>query len=123
MANAHVSYSSSFLWEGERVTVAVGIHAAVGVNLALERLRALSVPLAPLDRGPLRASATIRQATAFRAEGALIFDTPYAAIQHENLDYAHDDGQAKYVEQPMTEKRAELYALIAKEVRIGIVNP
>lgn len=122
MANAHVTYSSSFEWQGERVTRAVGVGAARGVNLALERLRALSVPLAPLDRGPLRQSATIRQATQFRAEGALIFDTPYAAVQHENLEYRHDDGQAKYVEQPMTDHAVELHGLIAREISIGILN-
>lgn len=118
----HVSYSSSFVWQGERVTAAVGIAAAQGINVALERLRALSVPLAPLDRGPLRQSATIRQATAYRAEGWLLFDVPYAAIQHEELDYRHDDGQAKYVEQPMNDHQAELYGLIAREVRVGIIN-
>jgi hypothetical protein len=32
------------------------------------------------------------------------YDTEYALIQHENLDYRHDPGrQAKYLEQPMNE--------------------
>lgn len=31
------------------------------------------------------------------------FNTVYAAVQHERLDYRHDQGQAKYLEQPMRE--------------------
>jgi hypothetical protein len=116
-------YSSTFTWQGPRVTRAVARGAARGVNLALERLRALSVPLAPLDTGALRNSASIRDATDATAEGFLVFDTPYAAVQHERLDYAHDDGQAKYVEEPMMEHGAELMSIVAREVGHGIARP
>lgn len=122
MAAGHVSYSSTVLWKGGRVTRAVGIGGAEGVNLALERLKALSVPLAPLDRGPLRESATVKPATPTKAEGALIFDTPYAAVQHEELDYNHDDGQAKYVEQPMKERQSELHGLIGRRIAVRIAD-
>lgn len=120
-----VRYSSSFVWAGPRVTRSTVRGAVRGVNLALFRLRALSVPRAPLDRGPLRESATIDPATEAQletTEGLLIYDTPYAARQHEELDYHHDDGEAKYVERPMTEHAAELQGIIAKEVAIGILR-
>lgn len=119
---AGVAYNSTVTWEGGRVTRAVGIAAMVGVNMATEYLKSLAVPLAPLDRGPLRASAKIRPATENLSEAWLIFDTPYAAIQHEALDYHHDDGQAKYVEEPMRSHQRELTGIMAREVARGIAN-
>jgi hypothetical protein len=116
-------YTSRLEWHGPRVTRAAARGAAEGVNLALERLRALSVPLAPLDTGALRNSATIHEARELLAAdpgGYLVFDTPYAAAQHERLDYQHDDGQAKYVEEPMLEHEAELLGLIARGIAHGI---
>lgn len=122
MASAGVVYSVTAEWRGGRVTQAVGIGGMIGVNKGAEYLKSLAVPLAPLDRGPLRESASIMPATPLKAEALLIFDTPYAARQHEELDYQHDDGQAKYVEEPMTERNRDIQAIIAKEVRVAILN-
>jgi len=130
MSRGAVHYSSSVQWEGGRVSAAVGIAAAVGVNKAAEYLRALSVALAPIDTGALRNSATVRPATPHLAVASLVFDTPYAARQHEELDYVHTagrdgtaGGQAKYVEQPLTQNRAVLQAIIGQELRHAITQP
>jgi len=124
-----VQYTSSVTWEGGRVTAAAGRGAASGVNKALERLRSLSVPLAPIDRGPLRSSATVREATPLRPEGVLFYDTPYAVRQHEETEYRHTPGrngepagQAKYLEEPLEQSKRELQAMIAEEVRLAIVR-
>lgn len=69
--------------------------------------------IAPKDEGTLRASARweIEGGTQFRTQrpGSMsasvqvnvIFDTPYAEVQHERTDFAHTNGQAKYLEGPM----------------------
>ena len=130
MARGPLHYSASVQWEGDRVTRAVGDAAARGVNKAAEYLRALSVALAPIDTGALRNSATVRPATPALASAAVVFDTPYAARQHEELDYVHTAGrdgtpagQAKYLEQPLNEHRATLQAMIATELRHAIQQP
>lgn len=111
-----VSYASDFQWQGGKVTAAVARGGARGLNRAAELLKALSVPLAPLDRGPLRESATVKQASLGVLESALIFDTPYAATQHEHTEFHHDDGQAKYVEQPAREHKSDMDRIIAQEI-------
>lgn len=36
--------------------------------------------------------------------GRVVFDVPYAAVQHEHMEYRHTDGEAKYLENPAREK-------------------
>jgi hypothetical protein len=69
--------------------------------------------IAPKDEGTLRASARweIEGGTQFRTQqpGSMsasvqvnvIFDVPYAEVQHENTAFAHTNGQARYLESPM----------------------
>lgn len=119
---ANVQYTVKQEWHGGRVTTAVGIGGMRGVNKGAEYLKSRSVPLAPLDLGNLREAATIIPATPYLAEAALVFDTVYAAIQHERLDYQHDDGQAKYVEEPMVQDQRIIQGIIAQEVKVAILN-
>lgn len=119
---AGVSYSSSLKWEGDRIGRRVATAGARGINQALEFLRARSVPLAPLDQGPLRESASIVPAVGSGngnvTEGMLVFDTPYAVVQHERMDYQHDQGQAKYLSEPAAEYDGVMKGMIAKAIRI-----
>lgn len=124
-----VKYDSVVQWEGGRVTRAAGIGAALGVNKALERLRSLSVPLAPIDRGPLRESAAVREATPLQPSGVLFYDTPYAVRQHEETEYRHTPGrngepagQAKYLEEPLEKHQRELHAIIGEEMRVALLR-
>ena len=69
--------------------------------------------LAPKDEGTLRASGhwELEGEAGFRSNrpGAMqasvqvnvIFDVPYAEVQHERLDFNHVNGQAKYLEGPL----------------------
>lgn len=110
-------------WYGPLVTLGVIRGGILGVNKALEYGKAISVPLTPLGpTGNLRESANIRPATLARTEGVLIFDTVYAAAQHEHEEYRHDDGQAKYVEEPWTQHQATFHKIIAEGVRVGIIR-
>lgn len=106
-------------WHGEELAARVRQAGGRGARKAAERLRSLSVPRAPLQDSPLRQSATV---TADEAKGlaAVSYDTPYAVKQHEELDYSHEEGEAKYLERPLNENRGQLLAIIAAEVRIVV---
>lgn len=79
-----------------------------------------SKQLAPLDTGELRASGYTEFADLPEGYvGEVGFGTPYAAVQHEELEYEHEHGQAKYLEQPL-KKNADKYAKqIADKSKIG----
>jgi hypothetical protein len=55
---------------------------------------------APIEEGTLRASGDVRVVTGRGAGVAVVsFNTPYAAKQHEELEYEHPrGGRAKYLE-------------------------
>lgn len=92
------------------------------LNKAAEVLRGWSVLLAPVDMGDLRGSAQVTPATAGNPQAWVSFDTVYAARQHEELGWYHTEGQAKYLEEPVTERADELMAIIAQEIqwRLGL---
>lgn len=68
---------------------------------------------APLDKGDLRASGHIVQNG---PTTKIVFDAPYAEIQHENLSYHHDIGKAKYLEDPFNRAVPRLYPRAQKKV-------
>lgn len=47
------------------------------------------------------------------------YSAPYALYVHERLDLHHPHGQAKFLEQPAREKRAEIEAVIMKALQSG----
>lgn len=71
--------------------------AIEGLTLSAERVRAVTVPRAPLEEGDMRSSLTVVPADD-DLQAAVVSDSPYAVIQHERLDFYHDDGEAKYLE-------------------------
>lgn len=107
-------------WNGDIVKSMIQGNAADALNHAAELLRGDSVPLAPLDRGPLRASAQVTPATTSSLTAYVSYDTPYAARQHEELGWRHDDGQAKYLEGPLTENEAKYQQAIASRLGEGL---
>lgn len=107
-------------WHGDIVAAMLKANSAEALNHAAELLRGDSVPLAPLDRGPLRASAQVTEATPDNLTAYVSYDTPYAARQHEELDWRHDDGQAKYLEQPLIENAEKYQQTIASRLGDGI---
>jgi hypothetical protein len=72
-----------------------------GLRLGAEHLLGESRKLVPHEEGVLETSGKTSFDEASHT-AAVSFDTPYAAVQHEDLSFQHDDGrQAKYLEQPM----------------------
>jgi hypothetical protein len=68
--------------------------------------------------GALRDSATVGApvVTAYGVLCVLGFNTVYAAVQHENLDFHHSNGQAKYLEIPLRNNLPLLPQFIATEI-------
>lgn len=48
---------------------------------------------------------------------AIAYTHPAAAVQHERLDYHHDDGQAKFLETAVARTRAEQARALAGKLR------
>ncbi|MFJ6578370.1 hypothetical protein ACIQMY_20665 [Streptomyces sp. NPDC091368] len=91
--------------------------AARGVFLGAEHVLGLSSDVVPLDEAALQ-----RSGTASVDEPSLTamvsYDTPYAVVQHERMDYRHAPGRtAKYLENALNEGAPAVRALIAAQLR------
>jgi len=92
--------------------------AADGLNLIAERVRALAVPLTPMELGDLRSSLTVHGATESDLESAVTSGLVYAPRHHEDLSLRHKRGGAKYLEGPALEVgQSEAGRLMAAAVR------
>lgn len=104
--NATMSWEGSRLWtnRGRRL-------ASEGLQRALEHTLGEANKLVPLDEGPLMQSGKV---TVDGLNGTITYDTVYAVIQHENMEYKHAPGrQAKYLEQPMNTERDTMLQIMA----------
>lgn len=91
-----------------------------GAKMAAEQLLKWSKPLVPVDTGKLKASGeVVKRDTGYAVQysSANKQGYDYAYIQHENLEYHHEVGQAKYLEQPLREHAQELMDIVAREAR------
>lgn len=96
--------------------------AARGLNKGATVLMAESQARVPVDTTDLRNSAATHDATPAHLESAVTYDTPYAVIQHERLDFHHPTdhnpgAQAKYLEGPAVELRREIGEVVGAEIR------
>jgi hypothetical protein len=66
--------------------------------------------------GELRESCEVNEERDERRVG-ISFNTVYASLQHEHMDWHHADGEAKYLERAMSEKRDEVIEHLAKKIR------
>lgn len=104
-------------WNGDEVKAVLKAANVKGLTLAAEHLLQVSRTQVPIEEGTLERSG---EATVDERElvGAVSYDTPYAVVQHENLEYRHDEGRkAKYLEDPMNTERQTMRDLIAAELR------
>jgi hypothetical protein len=72
--------------------------------------------------GTLQASGTSEPAeiTSTGISKTIGFNTEYAAVQHEDLEFEHDQGQAKYLEQPIQENQPKLAPFVAERMKAAI---
>lgn len=104
-------------WKGKAANAAARRGAIRGLQLATELLLAEAVKIVPLDEATLQDSgkATVDEE---KLEGKVTFDTPYAVVQHERLDFHHPNGRkAKYLETPWRENAETFGQLIAYQIK------
>ena len=75
----------------------------------------LAKELAPKDDGTLRRSGRVSVSD---VDVRVSFRAPHAWLQHERLDYKHDDGGPKYLERAVEELGAETDVISAIKARI-----
>lgn len=92
---------------------------AQGGNEAMEDLKSLSQDEAPYDQGDLSRSATVSQEiTDKQWRGAVTYDTEYAARQHEERDWKHQDGKkAGYLGDPMRANAQRYHEHIGEAIK------
>jgi hypothetical protein len=103
-------------WKGYAAGEAARRGAAEGVALGAEHIRTVSVDRAPVDTTALRDSATVSHDPE-TLTAAVSYDTPYAVRQHEELDYQHPEGEAKYLETALASERDAVAKLIQAQIR------
>lgn len=104
-------------WNGDEVKRKEREGRNKGLRLAAEHLLGASLPLVPLRDSPLEQSGTA-SVDESKGKAAVSYDTPYAVVQHQRLDFHHPKkGQAKYLEQPFATEAEVMKGLIAAQIR------
>jgi len=111
---------SSFRSGRGNPAAAVAAAAERGALLGAEHVLQVAKSRAPIEEATLERSgkATVETDGAGQVRSAVSFDTPYAARQHEELDWRHDDGrQAKYLESALTGEADVVARLLQRALR------
>lgn len=104
-------------WDDDRILAALSGASMEGLEVAAEHLLQVSSALAPHEEGDLERSGDTDKDEDEQAV-SVFYDRPYAARQHEELTWRHDEGrQAKYLEEPMHTERDTMLALLAGPLR------
>ena len=85
-----------------------------GLLDAAEVVKQEAIQRTPLESGYLRNTAT---AKAEDLEAAVGFDGPYAIVQHENVGFHHQDGEAKFLENAVIAVQPVVAQVIAQAIR------
>ena len=87
---------------GPEIAMRMRIATAAAINLMAHSIGGEAQREAPVEEGTLRGTMAVEEATPLDLEATISFSTPYAARQHEELDWKHPKGgKAKYLEDPM----------------------
>lgn len=107
-------------WYGDKAAAAEKKGAATGLYLGAEHVLEESTRLVPLLEGTLERSG-VASVDAGGLRAAVSYDTVYAVIQHEAMDFNHPRGrQAKYLEQPLNSERGKVLEVIAREIKSSL---
>ncbi|MGV9662581.1 hypothetical protein [Nocardia niigatensis] len=105
----------SMHWDSRGVSDAAREGIDEGLFQAAEVLLAHANQLVPMEEGTLMNSGTAEVAD---GKGRVGYNTPYALIQHEALDFQHPGGRsAKYLEKPLNQLGPELEAIVGAAIQ------
>lgn len=92
-------------------------HASQGLNIFATEVLSEAVDRVPLDTGDLSRSGAVHQRQG-ALEAWVVFDSPYAIRQHEDLTLEHKNGrEAKYLENAAKELRPTMETMIGNYVK------
>lgn len=96
-----------------------------GLVEAAKYLLELSQPLVPVDTGRLKESGKVVEEDSSTVYVTYEAFSPengyeYAPIQHESLDFHHNIGQAKYLEEPFMTNIDNLVEIVAGKTKEGV---
>jgi hypothetical protein len=107
-------------WYGAQVKAKERAAAAAGLRAAAEMVFDASQQVVPEDTGGLKRSGDLTvdegKLRAVISYGQGLPD-PRAVITHEKLDIRHDNGEAKYLEGPLTALADQARGVIASSIR------
>lgn len=108
-------------WQGDFNLEAFEDQLRVACERAAEDIAdevlAASQKSVPTDSLELKRSGrTSTQHTAPASVAAVSYGTDHAIIQHEYMDYTHDDGSAKFLERPLGAAQDDAREILAKRV-------
>ena len=99
------------------VAPAMRAGAARGLALAAEHVLGEAMKRVPIEEHILEESGTVTTDPG-NLRAAVVFDTPYAVVQHEDMALRHDDGrEAKYLENAMNAETATVQTIIAQTIK------
>lgn len=101
-------------WRGDQIMSALDAQKPAALFAGAEHIKSVAAQLAPKDVGDLRASI---RAEADDTMAVVYSDSVYAARQHEEVGWAHEDGQAKYLETAVNAVGEEAKAIVAARLR------
>lgn len=108
---------AEYTWKAAAAKAAIRQATVLGLGKWAELLLQQSREVVPLDEATLERSGTpsVDERT---LTAAVSYDTPYAVVQHENMDYRHAPGrEPKYLERPWAASSKWALPLIQKEIR------
>lgn len=97
---------------------AVEAAAEDGIEAAAEHVLAESKPMVPVKTGTLRDSGRVSvDRDGLDTVAAVSYGTKWAVRTHEDLDDHHDQGSAKFLEEPLNRTRGEQLQELADHIR------
>jgi len=101
------------------IGAAIAAQAERAALLAAQHVLGESTDVVPIEEGTLsRSGVATAETQGDQAVGAVSYKGPYAVIQHERMDFRHDQGrQAKYLEGPLTASADTVAQIAATQVR------
>src|SRR5262245_6344165 len=113
MAGAKLSGAPEMLRKLQEGIAAKRQQAANATHAAAETVLVTAKERVPVATGALRESGRVETVVEDNTiKSTIVFDAPYAAKVHEDLDARHDNGQAKFLESALRESRTTIAAEI-----------
>ena len=109
------------VWYGQKAKAAEQAGAREGLYRWAEHVLEQSTRLVPHQEGTLQDSGTAHEPGTSGLDAstaAVSYDTPYAVVQHEAMEFSHPNGrQAKYLETPLNASKVVGERLLAESIK------